>query len=93
MFLFILRLNARINNRLKYCAQQSPKYVCRIKMMNFKILILFQSDFQAENACPGLMFDIIMSMLRRVDSSINMTEALLKLQGHSPEFEGIFWES
>ena len=42
---------------------------------------------KAENTCPGLMFEIILSILKRIDSSVDVTEALLKLQGNSPEFE------
>lgn len=49
--------------------------------------ILRTAIAKAENTCPGLMFEIILSILKRIDSSIDITEALLKLQGNSPEFE------
>lgn len=41
----------------------------------------------AENTCPGLMLDIILSMLRRIDSQVDVAKALLKIQGNSPEQE------
>lgn len=49
--------------------------------------ILRTAIAKAENTCPGLMLDIILSILRRIDSSVDVTKALLKMQGNSPEQE------
>ncbi|RWS31059.1 programmed cell death protein 10-like isoform X2 [Leptotrombidium deliense] len=42
---------------------------------------------KAETTSPGLMFELVLSILRRADITVNVTESLLRLQGNSPEFE------
>ena len=44
---------------------------------------------QAEQASPGLLLDLIVTMMKKADSSsgLNVTESLLRLQGLNPEFE------
>ncbi|RWS14284.1 Programmed cell death protein 10-like protein [Dinothrombium tinctorium] len=42
---------------------------------------------KAESTSPGLMFELVLSILKRADLTVNMTESLLRLQGNTPEFE------
>ena len=42
-----------------------------------------------ETSEPGLMLEIVNSVLKRIDLTINMTESLLRLQAHIPEFDGM----
>ncbi|CAG2120382.1 unnamed protein product [Medioppia subpectinata] len=49
--------------------------------------ILLNAIIKAETSEPGLMLDIVNSILKRRDLTVNITESLLKLQGHIPEFD------
>jgi len=42
---------------------------------------------KAEATEPGIMLDVVTSILKRRDLNVNITESLLKLQGHIPEFD------
>jgi len=42
---------------------------------------------KAEHASPGLLSDLVASLLKKAEISVNMTESLLRLQSTVPDFE------
>lgn len=44
---------------------------------------------QAEHSNPGVLLDLVATMLRKADVTVSMTESFLRLQGQIPEYEGI----
>lgn len=53
---------------------------------------------KAEQAHPGLSYDIVMSILKKGDLNVNLNESILRLQGNAAEtdckYDGItdhFW--
>ncbi|XP_054159878.1 programmed cell death protein 10-B-like [Oppia nitens] len=49
--------------------------------------ILMNAIIKAETQEPGLLLEIVNSILKRRDLTVNMTESLLRLQAHIPEFD------
>jgi len=48
---------------------------------------LMNAIVKVESTEPGLMLEIVTQILKRIDLTINMTESLLRLQAHIPEFD------